>query len=557
MTAPSYTEDLTDFNLAESITGWDELNSGGYDGQGGDAVDGDYPFIQGTYANTQICTKDATNGSAAYDNGSGTGGHGTDGAYLVWQVYGVNSNLGTYAQGGLGIAVGSSVDDFDVWYTGGIDIAPYPYGGWVCNAANTTVSADATVGSATATEQVIGGTVYVATGSGKGYPHGVDAIRYGRCSSIFEYGETADYCTVDGFATEDEYNDGTNGYHRWGLITNTYGGYLWQGKMTLGTATNAVDFRDSNVNIFVKWCPKVTTNFNTIEVNNAGSRIDMTNFQFICLTPTTNASVGRWVTNADADINLNTCAFTDMGEFDFGGTTVALSCTWNRCAQIDPNAGDLSFSDILESSVTGGGSTGGGALHWNDSGDPDTKLNDMVISKGAGSHHAIEFGTTAPTTINLTNMTFTDFSATDQQTTSVLYFPDKGSDTTWTISHSGTTGTVSYYKARPGDTVNISGSVPVSITVYDKYDGLIESGVQTAVYLTTGRTEVMNEDTDGTGVASDSHTGATPAEAEVRCRKASSGADKFKNYSSIQTIGSGGLTLSVTLERDNNNNAIT
>lgn len=560
MTAPSYTEDLTDFNLAESITGWDELNTGGYDGQGGDAVDADYPFIQGSYANTQICTKDATNGSAAYDSGSGTGGHGTDGAYLVWQTYSVNSNLGTYAQGGLGIVVGTDVDNFDVWYTGGIDVPPYPYGGWVCNAVNTTITPDDATNGTVTTEELVGSTVYVATGSGKGYPHGCDAIRYGRCSSIFEYGDLSNgYCTIDGFATEDEYNDVTNGYHRWGLITNTYGGYLWQGKMTLGTVSNAVDFRDSNFNVFVKWSPKVTANFNTIEVNNASSRVDMDNFQFIALDPDTNASVGRWVTNANADINLNNGSFTDMGEFGFDTNSTLYRIVWNKCAQVDPNGGDFSFSSVLESSVTGGGSVGGGAVLWNTAGDPDTKLNDMVISKGAGSHHAIEFGTSAPTTINLTNMTFTDFSTSDQQTTSVLYFPDKGSDTTWTVSHSGTTGTVSYYKARSGDTVNISSSVPVVVTVYDKEDGLVESGVQTAVYLTSDRTVVMNEDTDVSGIASDSHTGSTPAQCEVRCRKASS-ADSpavFKPYSSIQTIGTGGLTLTVTLERDPNNNATT
>lgn len=559
MTVPSYTEDLTDFNLAESITGWDELNTGGYDAQGNDAVDGDYPFIQGSYANTQICTKTG-NGSATYDAGTGTGGHGTDGAYLVWQTYTVNSNVGTYAQGGLGIVVGTDVDNFDVWYTGGIDIPPYPYGGWVCNAVNTTITPDDATNGTVTTEELAGSTCYVATGSGKGYPHGCDAIRYGRCSSIFEFGETADYCTIDGFATEDEYNDVTNGYHRWGLIINSYGGYLWQGKMTLGTVTNAVDFRDSDVNVFIKWCPKVTANFNTIEVNNASSRVDMTNFQFITLDPTTNASIGRWVTNADADINLENCSFSDMGTFGFDGGTVASNCKWVRCLQVDPNGADLSFSQVLTSAVTGGGSVGGGALYWNDAGDPDTKLNDMTISKGAGSHHAIEFGTSSAKTMNLTNMTFTDFSTSNQVATSALYFPDTGSDTTWTVAHSGSVGTVSYYKARAGDTVSVTGSVPVTITVYDKEDGLIEAGVQTAVYLTSDRTVVMNEDTAaGTGVASDSHTGSTPAECEVRCRKGSS-ADSpavFKPYSSLQTIGASGLTLSVTLERDPNNNATT
>jgi hypothetical protein len=64
----------------------------------------------------------------------------------------------------------------------------------------------------------------------------------------------------------------------------------------------------------------------------------------------------------------------------------------------------------------------------------------------------------------------------------------------------------------------------------------------------------MNEDTVS-GVASENYTGSTPVEVEVRCRKASSGATKYKNYSSVQTIGTGGLTMTVTMIEDPINNA--
>lgn len=152
MTAPSYTEDLTDLSTAESATGWVEMTGtiGGevYNANGSPAGgDPDYPFIQGSYSVTQDCTKDASIGSLAYNNGSGTGGHGTDGAYFVWQQFLISSNVGTYAQGGFQIVVGSGQSDFDVWYVGGKDKAPYPYGGWVNNVVNTTVSPDGTAGS--------------------------------------------------------------------------------------------------------------------------------------------------------------------------------------------------------------------------------------------------------------------------------------------------------------------------------------------------------------------------------------------------------------------------
>lgn len=195
MTAPSYTEDLTDLSLAENNTGWVEMTGTDQDGEtynvNGTPVggDGDYPYIQGSFSVTQDCTKGTSVGSLCYDNSGGTGGHGTDGAYFVWQNYMVSSNVGTYAQGGFRIVVGSALGDFNVWYVGGLDKAPYPYGGWACNVVNTTVTRDNWAGTHSGTEQFIGGAVYVVTGSSKGEVHNCDTIRYGRGSAILSTGK--------------------------------------------------------------------------------------------------------------------------------------------------------------------------------------------------------------------------------------------------------------------------------------------------------------------------------------------------------------------------------
>jgi hypothetical protein len=357
--------------------------------------------------------------------------------------------------------------------------------------------------------------------------------------------------TANATATNTSVSITSQPYNVWGLIQKVSGGYLWKGLMQFGTASNAVDFRDSNRIIFLQWCPKVTSNFNTIEIVNASSRVDMTNFQFIQLDTST-ASRGRWITTNDADVNLESVSYQDMGTFTYDSNTTALNCSWVRCDQIDPGRGDLSFSNVLTSNVTGGGSTGGGALLWNDSADPNTYLNDMTFTKGSGSHHAIEFGTSAPTTINLTNMTFTNFSASDQQTTSVLYFPDTGSDTTWTVNHSGSTGTISYYKARSGDTVTIAASAPVTITVKDESQTVI-SGARVGVYTNdASRTEIINSNTNASGVASGSWTGSTPQSAEVRARYSPSGSTRYLPFSQIATISGSGLSLDVTLREDPN-----
>ena len=358
MAAPSYTEDLTDLDTAESNTGWVEmtgtatltLGSEAFNAQGIPAgADGDYPFIQGSFSVTQDCTKNTAVGSMAHNNGSGTGGHGTDGAYFAWQNYMVASNIETYANDGFMMVVGSGQGDFDIWTVGGVDKSPYPYGGWVNHAINTSVAADFTAGTPTATEQYIGVAVYVATGSSKGEVHNVDVIRYGRGSAIFTNGEVADYATIAGFATQNDNNS-----NRWGLIQETSGGYLWKGRMSLGTSGTAVDFRDSDVNIFIQWTPKVTINFNLIECINASSNIEMTGFNITCLDTTT-ASQGRFLMTDDCDVAIASSTFVDMDTFVFskgGAKTVTIDgSTFTRCNQI--TTGGASFDSCVFDEPTG------------------------------------------------------------------------------------------------------------------------------------------------------------------------------------------------------------
>lgn len=384
MAAPSYTEDLTDLATGDEASGWVEMTGsiGGnnYNAQGTPAYqDADYPFIQGSYSITQDCTKNSSVGSLAYNNGAGTGGHGTDGAYFVWQNFMVASNVGTYAQGGFQVVVGSSLADFKAWNTGGVDKAPYPYGGWINSAINTTVTPDGTAGTPTATEQYIGSAVFIVTGPSKGETHNCDAIRYGRGSAIFEFGDgTSGYATIPGFAAQND-----NSSNRWGLIQATSGGYLWKGRMQLGTATNAVDFRDTNRIIFIQWTPKVTANFNLIEIINASSNVEMTNFQFIVLDTTT-ASKGRLLMSNNANVALDNCTFNDMDTFVFSKSTNTVTIddtTFRRCGII--TQGGASFTSCL---ITGHGGT-----HAMLSNNPSAVSNCNFVSGGSG--HAVRCDT--------------------------------------------------------------------------------------------------------------------------------------------------------------------
>jgi hypothetical protein len=546
MTVASYTEDLTDIATGDEASGWTVFST---NQQGTPSYqDADYPYIQGNYAVTQTCSKSKTIANLGYDYGSDTN-PGTDDAIFVWQYFASAFAMDDYAgtttgQAGMCILIGNSTSNFDIWEVGGKDKTPYPYGGFICHAVCPSVTADDVTNGPRTSEQVIGAQINLTAYPSKGEPHSVDVMRFGRGSAIFEYGDGTgsppnyNYATIAGFAAQNDLQA-----NRWGLIQEVAGGYLWQGRMSLGTASNAVDFRDDGQIIFIKWNPKVTSNFNTIEVINASSNIVMTNFQFIQLDTTT-ASRGRWITTNNAPVDISNTSFQDMGTFAFDSNTTATAVIFRRCLQVDPNAADLSFASILESDVTGGGSAGGGALLWNDSGDPNTKINDMIFTKGAGSHHAIEFGTSAPTTINLTNMTFTDFNVSNQQTDSVLYFPDKGTDTTWTVQHTGTTGTISYYKARSGDTVNISSSVTMTVTVKNDSGNAIE-GVRVRIENASTGALISNGSTNSSGIYTDNYTGSTPLNVKVIARLKG-----YIWYPIFAQITGTGLEVSFTLSRD-------
>ena len=455
MTAPSYTEDLTDVDLAANDVNWEECNATNWNTGGASTYDTDYPYIQGAGAVTQQATKAAI-GGLMVDNGSGIT-LPTDGAYFVWQFFASSTGLDTYANGGLRVVVGSDRDNFYSWDVGGKDYGRNPYGGWINHAVNTGESSDDTVGSPTSTEQYVGAAYKSLVAIGKGNPHAVDAIRYGRGSSIFEYGDVSNgYCTIAGFATKDGYNDATNGYNRWGLIIEQGGAFLYKGKMTLGTGSNAVDFRDSNRIIFIDDTPKATTNFNTIEVNNASSRVDMDNFIFQALGT---QSPGRWVTNANADLNITNSQFIDMGAFGLGGlASEFLNCIWKGCNTVTlQSGGKLNGSKILTPTCA----TNASAVLWFNNSDPDGSLDNLTISKGTNAHHAIGFGNGTPFTMTVRGLDASGFNASNNQNDSTF---NVGRTTgTVTINCIGCTGNLSY-KTAGADVVIAEDPVTVKVT---------------------------------------------------------------------------------------------
>ena len=476
MAAPTYTNDLTTVDQAEATTNWAESTDANWDDGGPPTSDADYPYIQTGAGNGAISQQMTKTGlcSLFVNNGSGIT-LPTDGAYLVWQVYSSNLGIQTYANGGLRVMVGSGLADFESWDVGGSDFGKFPYGGWQNHAVNSTVTPDDTVGTPSGTEQYIGAGVNTTTGIGKGNPHAVDVVRYGRCSSIFENGDSGGGgpAVFSGFAT---LNDASTA--RWGLLQETDYGFLWKGKLTLGSSGTAVYFRDSNVFILLDATPKVTSSFNTIEVNNASSDIVLTNVSIKSLST---ASPGRLVCNANASFVLESCTFENMsGTWTFGGTnSAATNCVFRGAGQILPKGGDMTGTRITGYE----GTADTGALNWDVATATAGLLDDMTFVKGTASTHAMEFdATNSPTTINLSGHSYSGYNASNGQTDSTILIRR----TTGTVTINVSAGDTPSYKSL-GATVSVVSSTTVTLTglvantevrVYDTSDDSVVDGVE-------------------------------------------------------------------------------
>lgn len=470
MTTPAYSTDLSTFDLIEAASTLSEF-TGLTDG--GTPVDNDTDdIIQGSYHASASCSLKAGElQSIASDYGSGVT-IPTDGAILIWFKFDAGGILYNFANGGVRIIVGADVSNFDSWDCGGNDYPPNPYGGWYNFAINPTArSYDDRGGSGPGTTYRWAGMGIYAESAGpsKGSPFKIDGLRYGRGSIIAEYGSSGDgYANFSDMAAKNDANNGTDGYNRWGLFQAISGGYLWKGRMQIGTTSNACEFEDSDAFILIDDTNNCTANFNTLEINNASTIVNLTNIIFKALGST---SPGRLVMNHNADMNISACQFFDMGDFGFGGSgSEFLNCAFSGCGQITVNGGKLNGSDVSGCTVDGS-SSDEGAVIW-DSADPDGYLDSLSITKGTATNHAIEFGDSVPSSLTLRNCVFSGFNASDSQYDSTFYFADTGG--TITLNLVNCSGNVSVKTA--GCTVNVvEDPVTVKVTVKTSAGALIEN----------------------------------------------------------------------------------
>lgn len=468
MAAPSYTTDLSTWQLMESGDTVGEFTD--YDDGGTPVVNDTDDIIQGSYHASAECKLKATELQSIYGDAGSAQTVNSGDAILIWFKFDAGGILESFANGGVRIMVGTSSSVWSAWKAGGNDKTPNPNGGWYNFALDPNIgSPDYTKGTVTNFQLAGMACTLSVAGPSKGYPFKVDAIRYGRCQLIFTAGDGTTPATFTAAAAKNDANDATDGYNRWGLLEDKGGSLLNKGMLQLGTSSTALTMVDSNQLILIDDTVNVASTFNTIEINNASTSITWNNIIFKALG--TN-SPGRLVMNANATLTWDGCQFFDMGAFGFGGSnSESLNTIWQGCGLVTVNGGDISGSKILESTVAADAS----AVDWDVNVNPDGYLDNLTISQGANSHHAIEFGSTCPSSMTIRGLDVgSDFASTNGQTNSTFHITDSNTGNNYTISCVGCTGNMTYKSAGAGVTI-VSDPVTVKVTATDASGTVIQN----------------------------------------------------------------------------------
>jgi hypothetical protein len=113
----------------------------------------------------------------------------------------------------------------------------------------------------------------------------------------------------------------------------------------------------------------------------------------------------------------------------------------------------------------------------------------------------------------------------------------------------------STWRSSGSGSVTFTGSVPLTITVLDgDNDNNPINLAQTAIYEDNAGvqgSELMNEDTNASGIASESYTGSTPQDVFIRVRKSSSGTQRYFPIDTAGTIvANTGLVQTIVMRQD-------
>ena len=261
-------------------------------------------------------------------------------------------------------------------------------------------------------------------------------------------GTSGDCITLSTISTADK---GTTVLYGYGVVTTIDGVYFCTGKLVIGNGATTTYFKMEN-DVLVFTDQMVASGLYQITGVGSGCHILINNSTIKSSGTTDNT---RFVIDM-SDANIASCVITNSvflraGNCVFLAGQTITGNTFNGCSQITHGGADMvncSFSAYE-------GAADSSSMIYNVATNPKDYIKGCKFTKGTASTHAIQFGINTPITINIENVIFSGYNASNGANDSTLYFSDKGSDTTWTINCSECSGNISYKKERVGDVVNI------------------------------------------------------------------------------------------------------
>lgn len=370
---------------------------------------------------------------------------------------------------------------------------------------------------------------------GGGYNVAVDIIRYGNDGIRLTAGTTGARGTFSEIAVADRSTADQTAHGVFRALASIAFGV--QAPLTFGDSGNAtacyfedtgkvVVFENRNiangkyyfnveghatpVNLFILTSCTLTTAGPNVSVDMSSANIDtltLTACQFIALANTiTFASTGA------SGHSVTGCTFDGCGQIDAGAVTFTNNVVSNSTA----TSGALvaGGGDMDGTTITGyEGTADTSALIYNETGDPDGELDNMNITKGTASTHAIEFGTSSPTTMTLRGIDFSGFNASDAQNDSTLRF--LRTTGTITVTLVGCSGNISY-KKEAGATVNfVIDPRTITIEIRDDDGVLITDATEVTIVKVSDTSEIYHAEDVTTGSTSYQYTYVSDVDAYI------------------------------------------
>ena len=447
----------------------------GNDGGGGGVSDEPDFFYQGSQSQSRKISTSVIGRS--YTHGSGTDMTATDRLHYIAKIQATNKDaLLSRTSPALHMKIGSSSSAYYTYYLFGNDNYP-KRGGWQLIAIDPNVSGyrNATNGSPSLTGVLYWSLLADFSATSKSENVMIDAIDVGAGLHLTG-GDGAD---PDGdFQDFIDADEGTAA-NSWGYVSTEGDAILVLGRLSIGenTSETAVATVFSDVGKVLSWRNGlVSTGFHKLRFNlgNATTDIDIDSCTFLSrgeqdntanrgYTTTEDSRPQVEVTGTSGALTITGSQFTNFSTFDLNGATTFTSNILRECDQVDLNAGncDMTGSRILLSTVAADAS----AVVWNSATDPDGFLDDMTFSKGTNAHHAIEFGTSSPTTITIRGMTSTGFNASNAQNDSTFFVARTSGSVTINVVDG--TGNFSYKTAGASVTI-VQDPVTTLVTVLDE-----------------------------------------------------------------------------------------